>query len=166
MKRTVRILALVTSAGLAAACGGADELLDAVEGVGGDGTFTSLYAGHFQRCKACHADGALGFNPDKTERTLDFTTQESAYTSLHGTASGLTGNQAPCNGVRFLGATAGESLIVAVMDEDVRAAYDNPAAPDCNADTITDVNVLTGVSAPAGWLADLKAWIDAGAPND
>ena len=130
-------------------------------------SFTTLYEGHLQRCKACHADGALGFNPGVTEATLDLSSRDSAYTTITtGSASGLTGNVAACNGVPFIGASGAQSLFVAVMDEDARRAFDDPDHPDCNGDTITDMNLQTGVAAPSDYLAMLKAWIDAGAPNN
>ena len=132
-------------------------------------TFTNLYDGYFQECKSCHAPGAPGFEEGKTETSLNFSSQSSAYNSIStGKAAGLVGNQADCNGVRFVdgGADPAKSLIVAVLDGGVRRAFDLSSTPNCNQDTISDMTVKVGSSPSSGFVDDLKEWIEAGAPND
>jgi|GEM_PF-3201172 len=110
----------------------------------GDSTFTQLYnSPEFQMCQNCHAPGAPGF-VDGTEATQDWSSEQAALSSLMGTASGLIGNFADCNGVDFIGETPEDSLLVAAFDETVRQNYDNPAFPDCNADTISDMTLNIG----------------------
>ena len=54
--------------------------------------FSSLYADYLSNCRQCHAPGAVGAT-NTTEKSLDFSTQATAYASLSGNASGLSGNQ-------------------------------------------------------------------------
>ncbi len=138
------------------------------EGGGGGGvTFSGLYDDHLTKCGNCHGPEGVagGFRPGITEATLDFSTRDSAYRSITtGSASGLTGIQDPCNGVPFIGSTSGGSLLVASVDEAVRAAYDNPSAPDCNGDTISAMEMNPGLI-PEDVVQGLKSWIDDGTPD-
>ena len=139
--------------------GGGDE--------GGGAGFTKLYDDHLNKCAVCHAPGAGGFIAGTTEATLDFSSRDKAYSSITtGKASGLSGNVGGCNDVPFVGSSSGKSLIVAVLDEDVRAAYDNSSFPDCNGDSITDMSFRTNPGVPDSIVSGVKAWIDEGASND
>jgi len=131
----------------------------------GDGAFTRIYESpEFQKCGDCHAPGAPG-RVAGIESTQNWSTRDSAYASLKGMASGLIGNFAGCNGVPLLGTTAGTSLLVAALDEETRASFMSASKPDCNGDAISDMTLKLGAPLPAALLAELKAWIDAGAPN-
>jgi hypothetical protein len=146
-----------------------DELGDGAAGnsgsSAGDSAFAKIYqSDEFQKCAGCHAPGAPAKTQD-TEATQNWSTQASAYASLHSTASGLIGNNSACNGVPFLGRTAGQSLLVAAFDEDVRNAYDNPSFPNCDNNTIVDQTLKIGGPLPSGLLQDLKDWVDDGAPQ-
>lgn len=139
---------------------------EALDELAGGASFTSIYESpEIQECGECHAPGAPGRTED-IEQSLNFSTQGSAYASLQGNASGMIGNFAACNGVPFIGPSADESLLVASLDEDVRADFEAASAPDCNADTISDQTLKIGAELPADLLQDLKDWIDAGAPNN
>jgi hypothetical protein len=128
-------------------------------------SFTHLYqSSEFQTCAGCHAPGAPGKTLG-TEATQDWSTRDRAYTRLQGTASGMIGNFSGCNGVRFLGETAEQSLLVASFDEQVRAAFQSPEVPSCNGDAISDQTLKLGGPLPAPLLAELKAWVDEGAPD-
>jgi len=130
------------------------------------GTFTGVYEEYFVECANCHAPGALGATSD-IEKSLDFSTEDSAYSTLMGSASGLSGNQAACNGVKFV--VAGDpstSLVVAVVDEDVRQAFDLPGNADCNADSISDMTVKVGFAPGSTFLDSLKQWIESGAARE
>jgi hypothetical protein len=157
-------IALVSALVLACGCG--DTLEDLATPGGGDGaTFTEIYnSDDFGECASCHAPGAPG-KVAGTEATQNWSTKAAAYSSLQGKASGLVGNFAGCNGVPFLGATAGQSLLVASLDGEVKAAYDNPSFPDCNADSISDQTIRVGAIS-ASVLEDLKDWVDSGAKNN
>jgi mono/diheme cytochrome c family protein len=124
--------------------------------------FGKLYDAYLSGCANCHAPGALG-RTSETEKSLDFSTEATAYATLKGTATGLVGNQQACNGAAFLGSTYQESLLAAVLDEDVRAAFQAPGAAGCNADAVSDMTVRMPGAMPAGFLSDLQAWIDGGA---
>lgn len=130
-------------------------------------TFTSLYADYFSYCKDCHAPGAPGRTSD-IETTLNFSTQAMAYTTIKsGMAAGLVGNKAGCNGAPFVGTTAAKSLILAVLDQPTRQTIDlSPGHPNCDVDTITDATVKTNRQPSAEFVAALKTWINAGAPNN
>ena len=54
---------------------------------------------------------------------------------------------------------------MASLDEDTRASFTSAGKPDCNADAISDMTLKLGAPLPASLLAELKAWVDAGAPN-
>lgn len=123
------------------------------------GDFESLYASStLQMCQDCHAPGAPGFTSG-TEATQDWSSANAALSSLQGTASGLEGNFAPCNGVPLIGATSSTSLLIAVLDPDVRASFSVAGFPDCTADAIADETLRVG-AVPATLLQDLKDFID------
>lgn len=129
------------------------------------GSFAGLYSGYFQNCAQCHAPGAPGRTSD-IEATLNFATEAEAHQSItQGSASGLVGNQQACNGVRFLGASYETSLVVAVLDENVRHGFSLASHPGCDADAISDMTVKVGYPPSASFLHNLAAWIEAGAPR-
>lgn len=132
---------------------------------GTNGKFDELYAGYLQKCRSCHVPGAWG-RFTGIERTLDFSTVDTAYQTLtQGTASGLDGNDAACNGVRLVGSSYQESLVAAVLDENVRAAFADPRHPGCDVDAIPDMTVKVGSAPSPSFLQALKTWIDSGAPR-
>lgn len=132
---------------------------------GNTSAFDSLYGGYFQRCRSCHVPGAWG-SYTGIERTLDFSDVESAYQSLkYGTASGLDGNDAACNGVRLVGASYETSLVAAVLDEGVRAGFSDPGHPGCDADAIPDMTLKVGSTPSGAFLGALRDWINSGAPR-
>lgn len=148
---------------LALALTGCDGLVEGTDAVTTDvpaaTSLPSLYDRYLYKCANCHAPGAPG-RTDATEGTLDFTSVATARASLAGTASGMSGNQESCNGVPFLGATYDASLLAAVLDFDVRAAF--AAGDSCDADAISDMTLRSGTP-PAGFPDDLRTWIDGGA---
>ncbi len=121
--------------------------------------FYALYQAYFNTCANCHAPGAMGRTPD-IEKSLDFSTADTAYATLKGQAQGLTGNVQACNGTPFIGQTYETSLLAAVLDGAVRAKFN---AGSCTSDEVTDMTVKAG-QPPAHFLESLKQWIDAGAP--
>ena len=130
------------------------------------GTFAGVYEEYLVECANCHAPEALGATSD-IEKSLDFSTEDSAYSTLMGSATGLSGNQAACNGVKFV--VAGDpssSLVVAVVDEDVRQAFDLSGNADCNADSISDMTVKVGFAPGSSFLDSLKKWIEDGAARE
>lgn len=131
------------------------------DGGGQSVTFDDIYANAtFQMCADCHAPGAPGF-VQGVEATQDWSTRSTAFTSLQGNASGLEGNFAGCNGVPLIGASSSTSLLVAVLDPNVRASFSVAGFPDCTADAIADESLRVGtISASA--LQDLKDFIDEG----
>lgn len=140
---------------------GCGDTLDALEN--GD-TFGRIYdTDEFQTCSGCHAPDAEGRTAD-IEATQDWSTRDTAYTTLRGDASGMIGNFQGCNGVPFLGESAEQSLLVASLDETVRAQFSLPGFPNCTPDAISDQTAKIGGPLPAGLLQDLKDWIDSGAP--
>ena len=132
-------------------------------GAAGD-DFSVAYDGYLNKCANCHAPQAPGKASD-TEKTLDFTSVDTAKSTLAtGKASGLVGNPAACNGVPFVVAgKPGQSLIVAVLDADVRTTFDLPSHPNCDNDAITDMGLKVGGGPDAVALDALKSWITAGA---
>jgi len=130
-------------------------------------TFASLYEGYFALCTDCHSPSGPG-RTSETEGSLDFSTIQSAYDSLtKGKASAMVGNPEACNGVAFLGATYEESLVVATIDEAVRASFLATGQGTCDTAAVTDMTLkVQDQAAPSpAFLRDLKAWIDAGAPE-
>lgn len=169
--RAAWLLALATSGLIMLQAGCGADAIDEQDGDGGSGTnlgtddaFTRIYQSPtFQKCSECHAPGAPG-RVAGIESTQNWSTRDAAYASLKGMASGLTGNFAGCNGVPLLGSNADTSLLVAALDEDTRDNFTSDK-PDCNSDAISDMTLKLGAPVPAALLAQLKAWINAGAPN-
>ncbi len=129
-------------------------------------SFTSLYGDYFGNCAHCHAPAAPGRTSD-IEQTLDFSSRAMAYTTITtGMAAGLVGNPAGCNGVPFIGATPASSLILAVIDQPTAQMFDVPAHPSCDEATITDQTLKVGTPPSAAFIAALKDWLTAGAPNN
>jgi len=158
--RSLAGICLAAASLLALGCG--ETIDDVLEGDGD--AFTSIYESEeFQTCSGCHAPGAPG-RVDGIETTQNWSTRDAAHTTLKRTAAGLIGNNAGCNGVPFLGATAEQSLLVASLDEDVRAGYDNPSFPGCTPDAIADQTLKIGGPLPAALLQQLKDWVNDGAP--
>jgi hypothetical protein len=151
-----------------AACG--DEMTpDDTPDAGGTvtATFSSLYTNYFMECAECHAPGAPGAGAPGIEMTLNFATMTTAYSTVkNGMATGLTGNQMDCNGVPFVTSTAGTSLILAVLDQPTRQAFDLTTHPNCDVDAITDETVKVGRAPSAQFITALKDWLNAGAPNN
>lgn len=134
--------------------------------VGLPATFTALYGDYLSNCAHCHAPGAPGRTSD-IEQSLNFATKDMAYMSIKtGSASGLMGNFSDCNGVAFLAATPAQSLLLAALDQPTRQAFDLPTHASCDGDTISDETVKVGRAPSAAFLAALKSWIQAGAPNN
>jgi hypothetical protein len=129
--------------------------------------FSSLMGDYLQNCASCHAPGAPG-RTSSTEMTLDFSSNATAYQSITtGMTSGLVGNQAGCEGVPFLTSMKpAQSLLVAVLDSQTRAAFDLPAFASCDATAISDETVKVGSAPSAAFLTALNSWVQAGAPND
>ncbi len=127
------------------------------------GLFTKIFRSPaFQRCANCHAPGADGFVVGVTEATQNWSTQKTAWQTLQGKASGMTGNQADCNGVAFLGNTPETSLLAAALDEDIRAGYVNG---NCTSDNISDMTLKIQGDPTSQELNLLKEWITKGAPE-
>ncbi len=122
--------------------------------------FSALYDDYFFECAACHAPDAPG-RTDGIEATLDFTDEDTAYTTIAtGQASGLVGNQEACNGAYFVGTSPETSLILAVLDEDVRAGFSLDGNPGCDGDAISDMTVKVGYAPSGEFLSNLEAWIE------
>jgi hypothetical protein len=173
MKRTYStgFVFLLGSVALIAGCTPVEETPDGGPDGGGGGTveatFTSLYGDYFGNCKQCHSPAGPG-RTSTIEKTLDFTSKATAYTTLKtGMATGLTGNQMGCNGVPFIGTTPAKSLVLAVLDQPTRQTIDlSPTYPNCDIDSITDATVKTAKQPSAAFVTALKTWITAGAPNN
>ncbi len=174
MNKMKQIGLIALGAAMLGGCGGLGGFLgDGGGGGGGDAGsgpephFASLYAGYLDKCALCHAPKAPGRTSD-TEKTLDFSTKTTAYMTLTaGAATGLQGSVAACNGVKFI--TPGKpaaSLLVAVVDQATRKAFDYPMTPACDDSAMTDMTVKTGSQPPTGFVAALKQWITDGALND
>ena len=163
MRRFFVIVSAVTLA-VFLACGAVNDSSDAT-GPGDNGNrgagFDNLYSSYLNKCANCHAPNAMGRTPD-TEKSLDFSTADTAFASLKGAAAGLQGNVLACNGVAFIGATYETSLLAAVLDENVRANF---KSGQCDQDAVTSMTNKLKVDPPAGFLDALKSWIDSGAPR-
>jgi hypothetical protein len=149
--RTRRVLFTASSVAATAfaSVGCGESVDDALTGNGDEDAFTAIYeADEFQECSGCHAPGAPG-RVAGVETTQNWSTRDTAYSSLQGNAAGLIGNFAGCNGVPFLGDSAQQSLLVAVFDEDVRANFELAAFPDCTADAISDETLKVGELPPS-----------------
>ena len=151
-------------AALALLAGGCTEQVGGAGGGTPPQAFVSLYqSSTFQMCRDCHAPNAPGATAG-TEATQDWSTATSAFESLKGAASGLIGNFEGCNGVPLVGATADTSLLVAVLDANVRAQFSVPGHPACTADAITDETLRVGTIDP-DTLQSLKDFINGGGFN-
>ena len=182
MKRTKNLVTALFMSLVLAACGAAEE-----EGSQGqpclpdgscnpgllcknniceEGMFTKIYhSNSFQSCADCHAPAAPGF-VDGTETTQNWSSRDNAYDGLQGNAAGLIGNFEDCNGVPLIGDSPATSLVVAVFDETIRAAFAVSNYPDCTADAISDMTLKIGGALSASELTQLKDWITAGAPDE
>jgi hypothetical protein len=128
--------------------------------------FSSLYGNYFQNCKGCHTPTAAG-RTNETEKSLDFSTEDTAYTTLSGTATGLVGNNAGCNGQKFIVAgKPAESLVVAALDQSVRTSFTSTDPATCDSDAIADMTAKVGSAPSAEFLSALKEWITAGAQKN
>ncbi|GEM_PF-1666273 len=134
------------------------------ESTGVEANVTSLHDNYLHKCASCHAPAAAGRTSD-TEQSLDFSTAEMTSKSLReGKATGLKGNTAGCNDVPFVKAGKPElSLIVAVLDEDVRKAFDDPDHSSCDNTAISAMDIRAGGAPSAEFLTALKQWITDGA---
>jgi hypothetical protein len=158
---------------LAMALGGCTTTTgDSGDATGGDSSgdpgahFSSLYSNYLNNCSQCHAPGAVGAT-SSTEKSLDFSTAATAYSTLTGKATGLSGNQQACNGVPFIvSGKPGSSLLVAVLDSGTRSAFDYSGTPGCDNNAISDMAFKTGKTPSAAFIAALKTWIQNGAAND
>lgn len=152
---------LATTALIAALCLTACE----TESIGVEATASSLYDNYFNKCASCHSPDAVG-KTSQTEQNLDFATAEAMKTSLKLKAAGLVGNQSGCNDVPFIedGNPAG-SLLLAVLDETTRQAFDNSKYPDCDATAISAMDNRVGGGPSAEVVTALKQWITDGASN-
>jgi hypothetical protein len=162
---TTQLLALAVGLLSLAGCPASTDMTD-----GGGGTvtasFTSLYGDYFGKCKQCHAPGAPGRTSD-IEQTLDFTSRSTALSTIKtGMATGLVGNHTGCNGTPFVASTPGQSLLVAVIDQPTRQAFDVPAHVNCDVDSITDATVKVGSQPSSEFVTALKGWITAGAMDN
>jgi hypothetical protein len=120
------------------------------------------------RCATCHAPSAPGRTPG-IETSLDFSTQQTAYSSLvGGRASGLTGVAADCNGAAFVVPfVPSQSLLIAVLDPAVRAAFlVGTVSGSCSAANVSDEAQRLGTPVSAAVLQALSAWVEAGAQDD
>ncbi len=154
-------LLLITTCSIAPSLGCGDTLDDLAPGEGA--TFTSIYDAIGEDCAGCHAPGAPGRTAG-IEGTQNWSSRSAALSSLRGDASGLIGNFAACNGEPLLRSSAEQSLLVASLDSDVRAAFESPDNPDCNGDAVSDQTLRVDVSGSV--LQDLKDWVDSGAPDN
>lgn len=151
---------------LAAGCDAATGTTDGGSGGGAvEPTFTSLYGDYLGNCKQCHSPTGTGRTSD-IEKTLDFTSRSTAFSTVKGMASGLVGNHAGCNGTPFLTTTPGTSLLVAVVDQPTRQAIDIPQHADCDSSAISDETVKVGSQPSSEFIAALKTWITNGAQNN
>ena len=130
-------------------------------------SFQSLYGDYLGTCASCHATSAPGRTSD-IEKTLDFSTKLTAYTTLTtGMAAGLTGPPMACNGVQFIQKGKPQlSLALAVVDETTRQTFDLATAASCDKLTITDETVKVGTAPSTEFVVAFRDWITAGAAND
>ena len=169
-QRTASAIAIPLAIGLVAFAAGCPASTgtdpDAPSGIV-EAKFTSLYGDYFSKCKQCHAPGAPGRTND-TEQALDFTSRATALATIKtGMATGLIGNHADCNGVAFVAATPGKSLVLAVLDQPTRQAIDlSPQHPSCDIDAISDETVKAGSQPSSEFIAALKTWITSGAMDN
>lgn len=169
-QRAASTIGLPLAIGLVAFAAGCPAVTETTPDGGGgmvEAKFTSLYGDYFGKCKQCHAPGAPGRTSD-IEQTLDFTTRATALSTLKtGMAAGLVGNHTGCNGVPFLAATPGKSLVLAVIDQPTRQVIDlSPQHPTCDVDMITDATVKVGSQPSTAFVTALKTWITNGAMDN
>jgi hypothetical protein len=170
-QRTASAIGRVLAIGLIAFAAGCPAAIETNPDGGGGGmveaTFTSLYGDYLATCKQCHAPAAPGRTSD-IEKTLDFSTRTTALMTLKtGMATGLIGNHTACNGVPFLAATPGSSLVLAVIDQPTRQVIDlSPQHASCDVDSITDATVKAGSQPSAEFITALKTWISNGAMDN
>jgi hypothetical protein len=165
LRRRAMTAATALGAALAALVLGACPASETTPDGGGgtvEATFTSLYGDYLGECKQCHSPAGPGRTSD-IEKTLDFTSRTTALATLKMTASGLVGNHTGCNGVPFLATMPAASLVVAVLDQPTRQAYDRSQFPDCDVDSISDETVKVGSQPSAAFITALKTWISGGA---
>lgn len=142
--RSIHAWRTLALAGLAAiALTGCPAEEDLGPDAGPEDSFTQVYNAIGERCAGCHAPGAPG-KAEGTEATQDWSSRDSALASLQGMASGLIGNFAGCNGVPFIGPTPESSLILAALDEDVRADF---SLDDCSGESVSDMQLKLGANA-------------------
>ena len=159
LRSSVFGIALVAASMHLVGCSAAEDAVSNV--TGGGSSFDNVYATVFSKnCNGCHGASAPGYNPGETEATLDFSSADKAYNSLLGKASGLTGNNAACNGVSFVTpGDASKSLLMASIDRTTRTAF---TSGGCNKDTVSAMEsrggTLTAVQVEA-----VRAWINGGA---
>jgi hypothetical protein len=133
-------------------------------GTGATNSFTFLYGDYFGNCGRCHAPGAPGRTSD-IEQNLDFTSKATAFTSITSRMSNVPmGNFTGCNGQRFVNADPSKALILAVLDESTRAAFDIGA--NCGMDDVSDETAKVASAPSATFVAGLKSWLQAGSPNN
>ncbi|MGZ6143159.1 MAG: hypothetical protein ACXWLM_07460, partial [Myxococcales bacterium] len=148
MKRTLVFLLLC-------ACGGALDTGSAPQP-----KWSSLYSTYLKNCASCHSPNGPGRTSD-IESSLDFTSASTGYATVSGSAAGLSGNQAACNGVRFVVPGHPESsLLVAALVSSTRASF---VSGGCDQDGITDETVKQGTAPPDGFVTALQQWITDGA---
>jgi hypothetical protein len=129
-------------------------------------SFTFLYGDYFSGCRNCHAPGVPGHTSD-IEQALDFSSKAMAFQTITtGTATGLMGNFAGCNGVPFVAATPANSLILAVVDQPTRIAFDLSGHASCVMNSISDETAKVRSAPSAQFIASLRLWIMDGTPND
>jgi len=163
-----RAVASCLALGFAMAAAGCPASTDMTPDGGGgpvQATFTSLYGDYLGNCKQCHAPGAPGRTSD-IEQSLNFTSRATALSTVKGMASGLMGNHLSCNGVPFLAAAPGSSLLVAVLDQPTRQAFDLTGHAGCDVDAISDETVKVGSQPSAEFVTALKTWITNGATDN
>ena len=143
--------------------GGVTAISAGCETIGASDEFTEAYDGYLNKCASCHAPAAPGATAG-TESSLDFSTVDTARASMRGgKAKGLTGNFASCNSVAFVVAgQPAQSLLMAVLDEDVRQNFDTPGHSGCDSSAISDMTIRVG-GPDATAIAQLKTWIENGA---
>ena len=141
----------------ACACGGA------ITPSTPEAKWSSLYSTYLNGCANCHSPNGPGRTSD-IETSLDFSSASTGYSTVTGSAAGLQGNFASCNGTRFVVAGHPEqSLLVAALDSGTRASF---SSGGCTSDAITDETVKQGSAPPAGWMTALQQWITDGAANN
>lgn len=135
-------------------CGGEDETDQNLE------TFDGLYNAYLKTCAgACHAPGRDGENHVKG---FDFSSADTAYRSLQ--AAVRFQRTELCNNVQYVkGGDPDQSLLVALLDPSVNAAFKARTGTNCAPKNHTIANGGLADNPSAAVLAGLKKWISAGA---